>query len=161
MPTLRYVMLAALGSVFLSAGSAHACEPCLSRSSLERTISQASAIVLVANNDRNSMPNAGEDGPELLELDVLKIYSGSVDTSTVLVHSWYGMCAYGVQMALNAKAVLMLQEVRDVGTGAFDGTYKLVESGCSTGQLEVRGDSVRVNERLIPLESFASKYVSR
>lgn len=154
MPALRSLIVIL---VLCASGQALACEPCVTRSSLERTVKQADVIVLVSNQDRSS--ESGTSHPEVLELTVEKVLKGNVETSAVLVRSWYGDCAYGAQMRLNGKAILLLQEVTDVTTGEFDGTYKLVEDGCSQGQLEVIGDKVRVNERWQTLGAFESTYL--
>ena len=152
-PLFRLSILAA--ACLLFACPASACEPCLTRSSLEQTVRQADVIALLQNDDRNSGGTL-DARPELLELSVVQLYKGNIDTSSLLVRSWYGECAYGVQMRMNTKSIVFLQEVRDIATGQFDGTYKLVEDGCSEGQLPVSGNTVRLNDHWIPLDGFVS-----
>ena len=157
MPALRILICTFLFMGMFS--SAYACEPCLSYSSLQKTIEKSSVVALVVNNDQDSSAEA-QQGPEFLQLTIVKVMKGRVDTYAVLVRSWYGMCAYGVQMKLRDRAVVMLQEVIDVTTGAWDGTYKLVEDGCSQAQLPVKGSNVWANDQWIPLSSFESSYIS-
>ena len=156
MPALRFL------TVFFALFSfpAMACEPCIAKSSIERTVAQSSVIAIVVNNDQDASVESGNQ-PELLELTVERVLKGHVDTYAVLVHSWYGMCAYGAHMKLREKAVVLLQEVTDVATGAFDGTYKIVEDGCSQGQLDIKGGNVLVNERWMSLSTFENTYISR
>ena len=140
--------------------TAEACMQCISRSPLPRTVDQASVIALVVNNDRNSAASL-ESGPEIVNLTVLKVYKGSLDEGTIPVHSWYGECAYGVHMGLYEQAIVMIQEMNDINTGGFDGTYKLVEEGCSEGQLSVRNGKVRVKNSWQTIEDFQSTYLGR
>jgi hypothetical protein len=126
---------------------------------LQRTVAQSSVIALVQNNDQDSSSEL-QYGPELVELTVERVLKGRVDTYAVLVHSWYGACAYGVHMKLRERAVVFLQEITDVRTGAFDGTYKLVEDGCSEGQLEVKDNTVWVDNKWLPISFFESQYLS-
>ena len=156
MPSLRLAVLV-LAMVWSSA--ALACEPCLSKTPLERTVEQSSVIILVKNDDQDSSADL-ETGPDVVNLSIEKVYRGRVNTSSILVRSWYGSCAYGVHLKLRERAILMLQEMTDVATGKWDGTYKLIEEGCSQGQLEVRGDFVWVNNNWIPISLFVSKYIS-
>lgn len=156
MPTLRCIIFSLL---LFTSSSALACQQCLSKSPLERTIDQASLIALVINKDKNSSASL-DTGPEIVNLTVLKIYKGDSYYEVIPVHSWYGQCVYGVHMALQEKAVVMLQEMVDITTGEWDGSYKVVEEGCSEGQLDVRGQLVRVRNTWMPLETFESKYIS-
>lgn len=157
MPPLRLLAVALLAIGWSSASLA--CEPCLSKTPLERTVAQSSVIILVKNDDQDSSADL-DKGPDVVNLTIEKVMRGQVNTSSILVRSWYGSCAYGVHLKLRERAVLMLQEMTDVATGQWDGTYKLIEEGCSDGQLEVRGDFVWVNSNWMPISSFISKYIS-
>jgi hypothetical protein len=159
MSTLRCLALVILGSL-LVATPALACQPCLTKSPIERSVEQASVIALIINRDRNSSNNL-YSGPDVVELTIEKLFKGDPDTYSVLVRSWYGQCGYGIHLPLKGRAVVLLQEMTDINTGEFDGTYKLVEGGCSEGQLEVKGDRVRVNEKWISLSAFESQYISK
>lgn len=156
MPSLRHLILALLCFSFVP--EARACEPCIAVSSLEKTVENSSVIALVVNNDQDSTTDS-QQGPELLQLDIKKVMKGKVDTYAVLVRSWYGGCAYGVQMRRGDKAIVLLQEAIDISTGRWDGTYKLVEDGCSQAQLQVKGDYVWVNDKWIAISSFESRYI--
>ncbi len=157
MSSLRVLTIALLAALW--SAPAFACEPCLSKTPLERTVSQSSVIVIVQNNDQDSSSDL-EKGPDVVNLTVEKVLRGRVSTSSILVHSWYGSCAYGVHMKVRDRALLMLQEMTDVSSGGWNGTYKIIEEGCSEGQLEVRGDRVWVNNSWLPISSFVSKYLS-
>lgn len=159
MPSLRFLVLLVSLTYIVSASPSFACEPCLSKASLERTVAQSSVIVLVKNDDQDSSADL-EKGPEVVNLTIEKVFRGNINTSSLLVRSWYGSCAYGVHLKLRQRAVLMLQEMTDVATGQWDGTYKLIEEGCSEGQLDVRGEFIWINSTWVPISSFVSKYIS-
>lgn len=157
MPSLRFLTVTLLAIVW--SAPSFACEPCIAKTPLERTVSQSSVIVLVKNDDQDSSADL-EKGPDVVNLTIEKVMRGPINTSTIKVRSWYGACAYGVHLKVRERALLMLQEMTDVSTGQWDGTYKLVEEGCSEGQLDVRGEFVWVNNNWLPISSFVSKYIS-
>lgn len=159
MPALRHIIPVIMMCVFAS--SALACEPCVARRSLERSVAQATVIVWVRNEDQNSKGNL-RSGPDYVDLNVKKVIKGHPDSDYVRVRSWYGECAYGAQMQLNSEAVLLLEEANDIFSGRTDGTYKLVEDGCSESQLDVNGDDeVLVHNERTSISSFASEFGSR
>lgn len=160
MPALRYIIPAVASCIFISA-AAIACQPCIERRSLEKSAKQASVIVWVRNEDRNSRGSL-RSGPDFVDLTVKKIIKGDPDPDYVKVRSWYGECAYGAQMQLGAEAILLLEEATDIYSGKPNGTYKLVEDGCSEGQLDMyEDDKILVNDKLVPVSSFISDYGSR
>lgn len=157
MPSLRRLVVL----LFLVLPSAAmACDPCFNRISLSKSITRASLIVQVVNRDRNSSSNMTQ-GPEYVNLTVEKVLKGEPDDAVIKVHSWYGECVYGVHLALNERAVLLLEESTDILSGGFDGSYKLVEDGCSEGQLEMKGNKLRVADGWTSVDAFQSGYVSR
>lgn len=159
MSAIRSLMLILAVACATAAGDAGAsCMPCLTKSALEKSVEQSSLIVAVTNNDQNCSASL-TSGPAVVRLKVDRIFKGAIGDDTVDVHSWYGQCIFGVHLGLNERAILLLQEVNDIATGEWDGTFKLVEDGCSTGQLDIRGEQVYVNGRMLSLDSFASKYI--
>ena len=152
-------LLIALGLILFAQNATAVCHPCLTTLSIERTVQQASVIAVVSNNDRNSSAYL-EAGPEVVNLTVEKLLRGAIDNEYPLtVHSWYGECPFGVRMGVGDHAIVLLQEVTDITTGEWDGTYKLVESGCSQGQLDIRGDTMRLNGKNITIGEFEHEYL--
>lgn len=140
--------------------NAIACEPCLTKAPISKTINTSSVIVIVTNKDRDSSAYL-ESGPEVVTLQVEKTLKGDPGGETVDVHSWYGKCPYGVHMALGQRAIVFLQESNDIMTGQWDGTYHLVDTGCSVGQLEIRSGKVYVDKKSLTVDDFIDDYIGR
>ena len=134
-------------ALLLSAGvtTARACEPCLAEKSLnwEQSIKEASLIVVGSRAD--AMAQAREaDQPPQIKVQVKRVLRGSVKQNQITVHSWSGMCPYGVVLEDKAEYVLLLR-----GDGEI---YNAVDR-CSVKAMRVAGS----REEGVTLDPYQKK----
>jgi hypothetical protein len=104
--------LLALLTILTAAGTvAHACEPCLAEKSLnwEQSIKEASLIV-VGSRVGPGIQAPEADQPQQIKVQVERVLRGSVKENQITVHSWSGMCPYGVVLNDKSRYVLLLRD---------------------------------------------------
>lgn len=137
---------------------ARACEPCLAEKSLnwEQSIKAASLIVVGSRADAAAQPREG-DQPQQIKVQVKRVLRGSVKENQISVHSWSGMCPYGVVLEDKADYVLLLR-----GDGEI---YDAVDR-CSVKAMRVAGgeeESITLNpyeREELPLAQLIRDYVA-
>jgi hypothetical protein len=132
---------------------AMACSPCAGTLSLEETIAAAELVVLAERTDyKEGEVSATEpSGPEFIRVRVLKTLKGTAPDSELNVHSWYGMCPYGIYLGNKMQAVIYLVKKED----AFDS----VGSGCAQQTNDVVDGQVQVRDKKIPMDEFIATYI--
>lgn len=122
----------ALLTILIATGAvAYACEPCLAEKSLnwEQSVKEASLIV-VASRVGIGIEAPEGDQPQQIKVQVERVLRGSVKENQITVHSWSGMCPYGVVLNDKSRYVLLLR-----GDGEI---YDAVER-CSVKAMHVSG----------------------
>lgn len=143
-----------------SASVAVACQPCLAEKSLtlEQSIAQADLIV-VGYRHEVQPPQDNDETPQQTKVQVMRVLRGSVKENQIMVHSYSGMCPYGVVLPDDKPYVLILRASGD-GT-----TYSAVDR-CSVKTLRVAADAnetVTLDEyeqKTLPLDKFTHDYIT-
>ncbi|HEX8775250.1 MAG TPA: hypothetical protein VF735_16875 [Pyrinomonadaceae bacterium] len=104
-------LLALLAILIAACTVAPACEPCLAEKSLnwEQSIREASLIVVGSRVGAVMQAPEGEQ-PQQIKVQVGRVLRGSVRENQITVHSWSGMCPYGVVLNDNDQYVLLLRD---------------------------------------------------
>jgi hypothetical protein len=144
-PLCRLILRASACAILLSAcvTLALACEPCLAEKSLnwEQSIREASLIVAGSHADAITQAREG-DQPQQINVQVMRVLRGSVKENQITVHSWSGMCPYGVVLEDKAQYVLLLR-----GDGEI---YDAVDR-CSVKAMRIAGGK----EESVTLDPYA------
>jgi hypothetical protein len=143
-----------------SASVALACQPCLAEKSLtlEQSLAQADLIV-VGYRSKLQPPQENDKTPQQTAVQVTRVLRGSVKENQISVHSYSGMCPYGVVLPDDKPYVLILRASGDATT------YNAVDR-CSVKALRVAADAdqtVTLDEyekKTLPLDKLTHDYIT-
>ena len=110
-----------------------ACEPCLSTLDFEQTVDSADAVIIASRTDFTGPILTGgtvEDGPVSMTVEIEHIFKGVIDKNEIVIHSWSGMCMYGVFVDDEESHVMFLKKL-DSGGQAGSPEYTAVAYGCT------------------------------
>lgn len=110
-----------------------ACEPCLSMLDFEQTVDSADAVIIASRTDFTGPILTGgsiEEGPASMTVEVEHIFKGVIDKNEIVIHSWSGMCMYGVFVDDDMSHVMFLKKI-DNGGQAGGPEYTAVAYGCT------------------------------
>ena len=92
---------------------AESCTPCKAIWPMQDLVAKSDLVAVVRRGD-GEIGNTYEQGPELVELEILDILKGNGEVEVgdyIDAQSWYGICPYGVQMERYETAVVFLNKV--------------------------------------------------
>lgn len=129
---------------------AKACEPCESILSLEDTTAQADLVFIgrLAAEGPATDDGEGWGGPEWIEVDVVEVYKGRPSGERVRVHSWSGMCPYGIILNDQSEHLIFLQETSS--------GYDAVNYGCAVKQLSIEEGRVIIGDQALSIADLAA-----
>lgn len=133
---------------FLLSSPALACEPCAKIYSLQETIQKSDLIIVGERADykEGEVSEKEPSGPAFINIRVQKILKGQTADSIIKVHSWYGMCSYGIYLNKTEKAVLYLSKK--------EGAYDAVGNGCAQKSNAVIDGQIQIENKKIGVEDF-------
>jgi len=137
--------------VFLSfVGLSSACQPCLKNYSFDEAVKKADLIILGQKIKAwSDNPKASPNQPEWVEVAVKEVFKGELSAKQVKIHSYYGMCPYGVVLP-DDKSYLMLLEKED-------DHFRAVYQGCAVNKYLVEDNKVLFEDEKISIDDFVKK----
>jgi hypothetical protein len=139
---------------FLVSSPALACEPCYKIYSLQDTIQKSDLIIVGERADykEGEVSDKVPSGPVTINIRVQKILKGKAVNPIIKVHSWYGMCSYGIYLNNTEQAVLYLSKKDDA--------YDAVDNGCAQKSNAVVDGQVQIENKKISIEEFQRTYLN-
>ncbi len=127
------------------------CSPCPSELSLSQTIQKADLIVIGTLAKPALQLGPADRQPSFITVVVEKTLKGKASGGRIRVHSFYGMCPFGLSMEADERAVIYLSKVDD--------GYASVDEGCAYKKTPIVNASVMADGEWMPLADFQSKYL--
>jgi hypothetical protein len=128
---------------------AYACEDCPDRLNFHETVQQADLIIIGHRTDySNKEKNFDLEGPEYITVQIIEILKGDVEKNQIQIHSWDGMCDYGIVVD-DKDYVMLLKKKGD--------NYDAVAQGCAEKTLPVIDGLVLYEGKQISIDQFVDK----
>lgn len=119
----------------------NACEPCsIEKFDFETTVKHADLIIMgeKISEELSTEPKSLPSEPAWIKVKVLDVLKGKESEREIKVHSWSGMCGYGIVVG-EGKYIMFLSERKH---DSEDFQYGAVNYGCSVKTYPVEENMV-------------------
>lgn len=147
-------LLPALALAMAGARLAASCEPCVKTLDLGQTAARADLIVVGISPKNPVKGSSRRPGPGQYEVRIERVLKGKLAEKKISVVGWQGMCSYGITDWSAKRQVLFL-----VRPPAGETRWHAVDDGCAVKALEMKGETVLVEKKEVPIGDFLKEIV--
>jgi hypothetical protein len=128
---------------FLLPAVAFACKPCDGTLDFKQTVLKSDLIILGQKSGEDPSSTL-LDQPSWIEVKVEKVFKGQPDLAAIKVHSYSGMCPYGIQLVDGQNYLIFLSQLPETKTGVAQ--YSAVNDGCAVKTYLVDDETVLITD---------------